>query len=121
MKSSNVIQEKSYEFAIRIVHLYKKLIEEKHEYVLSKQVLRSGTSVGANVEEAIGAQTKKDFIAKLAIAYKEARETSYWIRIMRDTNLIDEKTAAPILEECEQIKKILAAIQKTMAPKIFNS
>ncbi len=81
----NVIQEKTYKFAIRAVKLYKYLVDEKREFVLSKQLLRSGTSIGANVEEAIGGQSKKDFIAKISIAYKEARETHYWLRILKDT------------------------------------
>lgn len=77
MKSNNVVQQKSYAFAIRIINAYKYLISEQKEYVLSKQILRSGTSIGANIEEAIGGQSQKDFFAKLTIAYKEARETQY--------------------------------------------
>ncbi len=77
MKKDNIIQEKSYDFAVRIVNLYKHLLQEKKEFVLSKQLLRSGTSIGANIEEAIGGQSRKDFYAKLTIAYKEARETHY--------------------------------------------
>ena len=79
MKSDNVVQNKSYDFALRIVKVYKYLSQEKKEFVLSKQLLRSGTSVGANIEEAIGGQSKADFFAKLTIAYKEARESKYWI------------------------------------------
>jgi len=85
MKKDNVLQEKSYAFAIRIVNAYKYLVEDKKEYVLSKQLLRCGTSIGANTEEAIGGQSEKDFYAKLNIVYKEARETHYWIRLLRDT------------------------------------
>ena len=87
---NNVIRDKSYAFAIRVVNLYKYLVYTKKEFVLSKQVLRSGTSIGANVEEAIGAQSSKDFIAKLSISYKEARETNYWIRLLKDTNFINK-------------------------------
>lgn len=87
----NIIQIKSYAFAVRIVKVYKYLCEEKKEYVLSKQLLRSGTSIGANIEEAIGGQTDKDFFAKLTIAYKEARETHYWIRLLTDTDYISKK------------------------------
>jgi len=93
MKEDNVIQLKSYNFALRMVKLYRFLTEKKKEYVLSKQILKSGTSIGANVEEALGAQSKADFICKLAIAYKEARETHYWIRILRDSKYITEKTS----------------------------
>jgi len=84
----NVIKNKSYNFAIRIVELYKYLKNSKREFTLSRQILRSGTSIGANVEEAIGGQSKKDFISKLSIAYKESRETNYWLRILKDTNYI---------------------------------
>jgi four helix bundle protein len=85
-KRNNVVQEKSYQFAKRIVRVYQHLSEEKREFVLSKQLLRSGTSIGANIEEAIGGNSKRDFKAKLRISYKEARETKYWIRLLRDTN-----------------------------------
>ena len=86
MKSNNIIQEKTFAFAIRIIHAYKYLVEVKKEYVLSKQLLRCGTSIGANTEEAIGGQTKKDFYAKFNIVYKEACETHYWIRLLKETN-----------------------------------
>ena len=86
MKKNNIIQIKSYDFAVKIVNLYRYLSREKREIVLSKQLLRSGTSIGANIEEAIGGQSRKDFYAKLTIAYKEARETHYWIRLLRDTD-----------------------------------
>lgn len=84
----NIIQIKSYDFAIRIVELYEFLSEEKKEFILSKQLLRSGTSIGANIEEAIGGQSRKDFFAKLSISYKEARETHYWIRLLTDMNYL---------------------------------
>lgn len=82
MKTDNIIRDKSFAFAIRVVNLYKYLCEEKKEFVLSKQLLRSGTSVGANVEEAIGGQSDKDFVSKLSIAYKEAREIIYWLKLL---------------------------------------
>lgn len=93
MKKGNIIQEKSYDFAVRIVNLYKHLSQEKKEFVLSKQLLRSGTSIGANIEETIGGQSRKDFYAKLTIAYKEARETHYWIRLLKDTSFLSKDTA----------------------------
>jgi len=110
----NIIQIKSYDFAIRIVELYKYLIEEKKEYVLSKQLLRSGTSIGANVEEAIGGQSRKDFFAKLSISYKEARETHYWIRLLTDTNYLTKEKSKSYLMEVEEILKIIGSIQKTI-------
>lgn len=120
MKAENAIQEKSYAFAIRIVKLYRYLTEKKNEYVLSKQLLRSGTSIGANVEEGIGGQSGKDFFSKLNIAYKEARETHYWLRILRDTNYLSTKESVAILEDCNELLKIIGSIIKTMKTK-FNS
>ncbi|MBL0144747.1 MAG: four helix bundle protein [Chitinophagaceae bacterium] len=117
MKTENIIQQKSYAFAIRIVNVYKYLIEEKKEFVLAKQLLRSGTSIGANVEEAIGGQSQKDFYAKLNISYKEARETNYWLRILRDTSFLNEKEAESLLIDCEEILKIIGSIIKTMKGK----
>ena len=93
----NIIQIKSYAFAVRIVKVYKYLCEDKKEYVLSKQLLRSGTSIAANIEEAIGGQTNKDFFAKLTITYKEARETHYWIRLLTDTDYISKKENESLL------------------------
>lgn len=106
----NIIQQKSFVFAIRIVNAYKYLQTEKKEFVLSKQLLRSGTSIGANVEEAIGGQSKKDFIAKISIAYKEARETKYWIKLLEATNYLEEKEAKTLLDDTEELCKILASI-----------
>ena len=114
MKKENVIQDKSYYFAIRIVKLYKHLSEEKREFVLSKQLLRSGTSIGANVEEAIGGQSRKDFFAKLTIAYKEARESKYWIRLLKDTDYLSDKESESLLNDIEEILKIIGSIQKTI-------
>ena len=88
MKKNHIIQTKSYAFAVKIVRLHQYLSKEKKEYILSKQLLRSGTSIGANIEEAIGGQSRKDFYAKLTISYKEARETHYWIRLLTDTEYL---------------------------------
>lgn len=86
------------------------MVDAKREYVLSKQLLRSGTSIGANIEEAIGGLSKKDFIARLGIAYKEARETHYWIRLLRDTEYLSANEAHSILQDCEEILKLLTSI-----------
>ena len=110
----NVIQKKSYDFAIRIVNLYKYLIKDRKEFILSKQILRSGTSIGANIEESIGGCSKKDFALKLSISYKEARETHYWIRILKDTGYIDNEQANSLLEDCDELLKIIGAIQRTI-------
>jgi len=86
---NNVIKEKSYKFALRVIKLYKYLITEEKEYVLSKQILRSGTAIGALIEEALQAESKADFIHKLSIANKEANETDYWIRLLKDSEYIE--------------------------------
>lgn len=114
MKNDNILQQKSYAFAIRTVRAYQFLTSEKKEFVLSKQFLRSGTSIGANVEEAIGGQSDKDFYAKLTIVYKEARETRYWIRLLKDTDYFDALQATSLLNDCEEILKITGTIIKTL-------
>ena len=113
----NIILSKTYSFALRIIELYKFLAYEKKEYTLSKQILRSGTSVGANSEEATGSISKKDFRAKFFIAYKEARETHYWIRLLRDSNYIDKQLASELLSDLDEILKIIGAILKTVSNK----
>jgi four helix bundle protein len=118
MAKYNVLQEKSFEFAIRIVRLYKFLCEEKKEFVLSKQVLRSGTSIGANIEECIGAQSDKDFLSKLNIAYKETRETIYWLKLLLATDFINKEQSDSLLQDAEELCKILAKIILTMKQKL---
>ena len=117
MKTENVIQTKSYTFAVRIVRLYQHLSAEKREYVLSKQVLRCGTSIGANVEEAIGGQSRADFISKLGIAYKEARETGYWLRLLKDTGYLTETEFKSIYADAEELCRIIGSIQKSTKRK----
>ncbi|MGB1316411.1 MAG: four helix bundle protein [Chitinophagales bacterium] len=107
----NIIQNKSFDFAIKIVELYKELQAERH-YDLGRQLLRSGTSIGANIEEAIGGYSKRDFKAKLSISYKEARETKYWLRLLFRTNILKEKTYKVLIKDIEEILRILAAILK---------
>lgn len=102
---------------MRIINVYKYLISEQKEFVLSKQILKRGTSIGANVEEAIGGQSKADFIAKLKIAFKQSRETHYWIRLLLDSNYLDKKSGNLILNECEEILKLLNSILKTSKSK----
>ena len=114
MKESNVVREKSYAFAVWIVKACRHLVEEKKEYVLSKQLLRSGTSTGANVEEAIGGQSAKDFFAKLSISYKEARETHYWIRLLTDTEYLTPNQSESLLHDADELLKIIGSIIKTL-------
>lgn len=113
----SIAVNKSYDFAIRIIKLFQYLNNEKKEFVLSKQILRSGTSIGANIEEAQGGQSEKDFISKLTIAYKETRETHYWLRLMRDTKIIEDKLANSLISDCEELLKIIGTILKTMKNK----
>ena len=90
------------------------LLKQKKEYTLSKQLLRSGTSVGANIEEAIGGQSRKDFYAKLTISYKEARESHYWIRLLTDTNYLEQEKSKELLNDCEELLRIIGSIQKSI-------
>jgi four helix bundle protein len=113
MKENNIIVDKTYRFAVKSVLLYKQLITEQKEFILSKQLVRSGTSPGANVEEGLAGESKKDFISKFSIALKESRESHYWLRILRDTDLISKDTASEYLNDCEEIIKILSSIVKT--------
>ena len=108
----NVIQEKSYELALTIIRIVEKLPRNTQGFVLGKQLLRSGTSVGANVEEAIGAFSKDDFTYKMSIALKEARETHYWLRLLKDSKLLTETVMNPILSETAEVMRILGAIVK---------
>ena len=113
----NIIRDKSYLFAIRIVKLYKFLLDKKNEYTLSKQILRSGTSIGALVREGEQAESKADFIHKLAIALKEAHETDYWLNILKDTSFITEKMYDSIYKDCIELEKLLTTIIKSSRKK----
>ncbi len=113
MEGENIIKTKSKKFALRIIGLYKYLVDRKREFVISKQVLRSGTSIGANIEEAIGGQSKKDFTAKICIAYKEARETKYWLELLGESSILEKEFAESIKNDCEEICRIIGKIQIT--------
>ena len=121
MKSNNIIQEKSFAFAIRIVNSYKHLTPKKKEFVLSKQLLRSGTSIGANIEESIGGVSEKDFLHKLGIAYKEARETIYWLKLLNKTDYITTSEFESLHSDAEELCKIIGKIQITIKAKNPNS
>ena len=109
----NIVRDRSMAFAIRVVRLYKYLCEERKEYVLSKQLLRSGTSVGANVKEAIRGQSKADFSAKMNIALKEISETEYWLELLYETEYLSETQFKSIYDDCQELLKILYSIVKT--------
>lgn len=112
----NLIKNKSFDFALKIIDLYKQMIAN-NEYVMSKQLLRSGTSIGANIEEASAAQSKKDFVNKMAISSKEAHETKYWLRLIRESQIVNCDIEIYI-KEINEIIKILTSIVKTSKEKV---
>ena len=112
-KEDNIIVSKSYSFAVRCVKLYQYLQEEKHDYTICKQLLRSGTSIGANVQEAVRGYSKADFSAKMSISLKEASESEYWIELLRDTGYITPAQAESLLTDCKELIKILMTIVKS--------
>lgn len=119
MGKPNLLQERSFRFAQMTIRLYKSLVEER-EYVRSKQLLRSGTSIGANVREASAAQSRKDFLHKMSIASKEARETMYWLELLQSTELTS-LDVSPLLAEAEEIDRILSAIVKTTSTSLQDA
>lgn len=113
MKTDNVILTKSKAFALRVIKLYKYLCGKKREFVMSKQIMRSGTSIGANLREATRAQSTPDFISKMNIALKEAEETCYWLELLYESNYLDEKAFNSLYNDSMELLKILASIVKT--------
>jgi four helix bundle protein len=109
----NIIRDKSYKFALRIINLYKHMNYDLKEYVLAKQILRCGTSVGANIEESTGSQSKKEFISKLHISLREAKETRYWLRLLKDSEMLELKLVNSFLKDCEELITILVSILKS--------
>jgi four helix bundle protein len=109
----NILLTKSYAFALRMIKLYQHLSQEKREFVLSKQTLRAGTSTGANIEEANQAESRPDFIHKLAIANKEAFETHYWLRLLKDSEFLSEKLAQSLIDDCNELRRLLTSSIKT--------
>ena len=110
---TNIVKDKSFELAKEIVFIFQHLIKDKHEYILSKQLLRSGTSVGANTVEGVAGRSRKDFINGLSIAYKEARETFFWLLLLKETKLLSDEKANPVLSTCDEVIRILCSILKT--------
>lgn len=113
----NVVESKSFDFAVRIVNLYRYLSINKKEFVLSKQLLRSGTSIGANISEAQQGQSNADFTAKMNIALKEAAETKYWLKLLTATSYLTEKESTAIITDCVELEKILYNIVRTSKTK----
>ena len=114
----DTVKFKSFQFAIRIVKLYQFLFKTKNEFVLSKQILKSGTSIGANINESQQAQTKKDFLTKMNISLKECTETKYWIELLHATDYIDKKQKDSIFDDCIELEKMLTSIVKTTSERI---
>jgi four helix bundle protein len=117
--AKSIVKTKSYDFALKIIKLCAKLKDEKH-FEIATQLLRSGTSVGANVEKALAGQSKKDFFAKMSIASKEARETNYWLRLLRDSEILQKKHVNELIQMSEELIKILTSIVKTGCEKTQN-
>lgn len=121
MFEDNVIYIKACEFAKRIVNLYKYLTDVKREYVMSKQLLRSGTSIGANIAEALCGISKRDFHAKMNISFKEAVESAYWLKLLRDTDFLNDQQYQSLRFDCEEIIKILSSITKSTSEALNNT
>lgn len=113
MNNQNPLLSKSYDFALKIVKLYQELTKNKREYVLSKQLLKAGSSIGANIAEANGAISKADFSSKIAIAYKESLETKYWLNLLRDSNYIEFVIANELIDNADELSKIMFSILKS--------
>ena len=116
--NKGVLEDKSFQFAIRIVNLYKYLVENRKEYVMSKQILKSGTSIGANISEAQFAQSKADFGTKMQISLKEANETRFWIQLLQATDFLSEKESESLLTDCNDLINMLVSTCKTVLPRI---
>lgn len=114
MTHTNIIQVKTFEFSVKVINTIKELRRDQKEFILTNQLLKSATSIGANVEESIGGYSQKDFQHKLSIAYKEARETKYWLRLLDKTEYLEKNKVKPLIDDCEEILKILGSIQKTL-------
>ena len=118
MDKACTAKHKSKKFAIRIIHLYQYLCREKKEFVLSKQLLRSGTSIGANLAESECAISKKDFLAKIYIALKECSETLYWLELLRETDYLTQSEYASMYSDCDELRKMLSSTTKTLSESI---
>lgn len=120
MEKENIIRAKSFDYGVRIFKLYKWLLEHHRIYSVADQILRSGTAIGANIEEATGGFTKKEFAVKIGIAFKEARETRYWLRILHAGGCLEDKVFDSMLTDCEELIKILGSIQITTRQNIMK-
>ena len=117
-ETDSLLRRKSYDFALAVVKEVRKFRERNREYELTGQLLRSATSIGANVEEANAGQTKKDFVAKMAIAAKEANESCYWIRLLGDAEILNQETSAKLIKNCDELIRMFTATVKTAQRRI---
>lgn len=117
-QKENILQIKSYAFAVKIVKLCIQIQKQEREFILSKQLLRSGTSIGANIEESIGGRSEKDLYHRLVISYKEARESHYWVRLINEADLIDNETKNELLNDIDELLRILGASKRTLKSKM---
>lgn len=120
MEAEKTVAYKSKQFAIRTINLYKHLCEDNKEYVLSKQILRSDTSIGANIAESECAISKKDFLSKIYVAFKEANETLYWLDLLYETDYLTESEYNSMKSDCDEIKRILSSSTKTLASQLLT-
>jgi TIGR02436 family protein len=121
LTKDSILYKKAFAFAIRVVKLHRYLVDEKREFVLSKQLLRSGTSIGANISEANGAISPSDFSSKISIAYKESLETKYWLSLLKETEFITERACSSLYKDGDELSKILFSILKTTRLKSFSA
>ena len=112
-KEKNVVKDKSYTFALQVIKAYKVLSQEKREFILSKQMLRSGTAIGALIKEAEHGQSRADFINKMNVALKETNETEYWLMLLKDSDYIEENTFSSLISECRELLRLLISIVKS--------
>ena len=119
MKEESIFHQKSFSFALRILRLSKYLRSQK-EFILADQILRSGTSIGANLEEGSGSHTRKEFALRVSTAYKEARETKYWLRLLKEGSILSDKQINPLLIKCEELIKLLGSAQLTLSGRKKN-
>ena len=117
-KAESTVKIKSKRFAVRIINLYECIKESKNEYVLSKQILRSGTSIGANISESECASSQKDFLNKMYIAFKECAETMYWLELLHSTQYITYDEYNSLIKDCDELKRMLSSITKTMSENL---
>ena len=118
MRNDSINQVKSKQFAVRVIRMYQYLTNEKHEFILSKQILRSGTSIGANIAEANCAFSKKDFLSKMYIAFKECAETLYWLDLLHETDYLSTAMYVSMKQDCEELYRLLSAVTKTLRSTI---